>query len=303
MGSTALKILSGLRDIDLYATINKSKPQVENDNIKWVRVDLTTQEGCRKAVNGMDYVFMFAGLLGTQQRMRVNPSEAVINNTLIYSLMLETAWKAGVKKFFMLSSITGYPEKDEALKEEDFFGENPSENQFGLGWMYRYGEKLAEYYSLNIREKMSTYILRPTTIYGAYEGFDPEKAHFLPSLIKTVIEEKNYEVWGDGSEKRDMVYAEDVFRAFLHISRSKTGFKVYNIDSGNACSVKQIIEIIKEYSGKSEFDVRYDPLKMIKSKFKELDCSRLNRTGFRNSVSMKDGIKRLVDIFKESSAS
>ena len=53
--------------------------------------------------------------------------------------------------------------------------------------------------------------LRPTLVYGPHDDFDPASAHFVPSFIRRVVErEKPIEIWGDGSQTRNLIHAADV---------------------------------------------------------------------------------------------
>ena len=49
-------------------------------------------------------------------------------------------------------------------------------------------------------------VIRQSNIYGPYDDFDEENGHFFAATIDKVI---NYDneivVWGDGSEKKDLL--------------------------------------------------------------------------------------------------
>ena len=52
----------------------------------------------------------------------------------------------------------------------------------GIGWVYRYLEKLAQCYYLKRGLKIG--ILRTANIYGPYDRFDDYKSHVIPGIIK-----------------------------------------------------------------------------------------------------------------------
>ena len=56
------------------------------------------------------------------------------------------------------------------------------EMYLGVGWVYRYLEKLAQFYYLKRNLKIG--IIRTANIYGPFDRFDDYKSHVIPGLIK-----------------------------------------------------------------------------------------------------------------------
>ena len=89
---------------------------------------------------------------------------------------------------------------------------------------------------------------------------------FLSFLIKSIISEKNYSVFGyKGKQVRDNIHSSDVVSAFDHfITKPLKGGKVYNLGGGreNSCSILEAIKMIEQISGR-------------KSKYKILNKNRI----------------------------
>ena len=89
---------------------------------------------------------------------------------------------------------------------------------------------------------------------------------FLSFLIKSIINNKNYSVFGyKGKQVRDNIHSTDVVSAFDEfIKKPLRGGKVYNLGGGreNSCSILEAIKMIEEISGK-------------KSKYKILNKNRI----------------------------
>ena len=89
---------------------------------------------------------------------------------------------------------------------------------------------------------------------------------FLSFLIKSIINNKNYSVFGyKGKQVRDNIHSSDVVSAFDEfIKRPLRGGKVYNLGGGreNSCSILEAIKMIEQISGK-------------KSKYKILNKNRI----------------------------
>ena len=89
---------------------------------------------------------------------------------------------------------------------------------------------------------------------------------FLSFLIKSIINNKNYSVFGyKGKQVRDNIHSTDVVSAFDEfIKKPLRGGKVYNLGGGreNSCSILEAIKMIEQISGK-------------KSKYKILNKNRI----------------------------
>ena len=89
---------------------------------------------------------------------------------------------------------------------------------------------------------------------------------FLSFLVKSIINEKKYSVFGyKGKQVRDNIHSDDVVNAFdQFIKKPLKGGKVYNLGGGreNSCSILEAIKIIETISGK-------------KSKYKILNKNRI----------------------------
>ncbi len=77
---------------------------------------------------------------------------------------------------------------------------------------------------------------------------------FLSFLIKSIIEEKKYFVFGyKGKQVRDNIHSNDVVSAFDEfIKKPLRGGKVYNLGGGreNSCSILEAIKMIEKISGR-----------------------------------------------------
>jgi len=77
--------------------------QIKDQGIDYLKCDLTKKEECQNAVKNIDFVFMVAANTSGAAVMEKTPLVHVIPNIVMNSLMLEAAYKAGVKKFLFAS--------------------------------------------------------------------------------------------------------------------------------------------------------------------------------------------------------
>ena len=301
MGTVAMNILLNVSDVYIRAVRHSRLPMVYDEKIEWVEADLMNRSDCHAIVEGVDIVFMFAGVLATAPVIHRNPIAPLTENTVINVQMLEAAWSMGVKQFVWLGSATGYPDSDTPLREDDMFLGDPPDVYFSIGWMSRYVEVICRMYATKLNRVMSTIIIKPTTIYGEYEGFDFETCHMLPALVRRVSEHQNpLRVWGTGEVKRDLIHAEDVFRACLLAMTNKDNFAVYNAGFGKEYSIKEIIKMILREEGNPEINIEYDLTKPTTVNRRQLDFEKIRTLGFKPKIELQIGIRRLLKYYHET---
>ena len=149
---------------------------------------------------------------------------------------------------------------------------------------------------------MQTIIVRPGNLYGPYDKFDWEKSKFIPATIRKVIENKNgiIKVWGDGKDLKDFLYIDDFVDALVKIlNRKKIINKTFNIASGFAISIKDLIKYILQincnYSSKVIFNKRFP--KMIP--YRNINIEKIKKEiNFSPRVSLYEGLKRTITWYK-----
>ncbi len=134
------------------------------------------------------------------------------------------------------------------------------------------------------------------------ENHSGAKLHgFLSFLVKTIINEKKYSVFGyKGKQVRDNIHSLDVARAFNEfIKKPRVGGNVYNLGGGreNSCSILEAIKLIEEISEK-------------KSKYKILKQNRIgdhiwwisdnskfikHYPNWKISITLRKSLKQMID--------
>ena len=277
-GYHALKKLANKPGIFVTA-IHHSRPiGVLAPNIKTLQVDLRKPYSLDEVMVNTDYLLHFAGIVATAPLLDLDPIRP-LNDTLAITVnVLASAQRARVEKMVWLSSTTGYPELDRELIEDDMFTGNPPSSWYAIGWMNRYLETLCRAYVEHLGYKFNCHsmcitVLRPSLMYGENDNFSLEVGHFLPALIRRVVERHNpIEIWGDGKQTRDLIYAGDVVNAaFLALGR-QTGFDCFNISNGTNVTVNQVAQLIIEIDSFSDARIEH----------------RLDRPGSRTEIRISN---------------
>ena len=151
-------------------------------------------------------------------------------------------------------------------------------------------ENLCEVYADEFGTPSS--VLRLFNVYGIRQK--PE--FIIPYLVDCTRREETANIRNPDS-RRDFVYVEDVVEAFMMASiRAKEGFDVFNIGTGTAHSVRDVISLLGEISGQSvnwknvckNNDVQPDIRAGIHKASEEL--------GWRPSFDLEDGLRHVLEL-------
>jgi UDP-glucose 4-epimerase len=114
----------------------------------------------------------------------------------------------------------------------------------------------------------------------------------IPIFLNKIKNNESPVIFGDGSSVRDYIYIKDAIDATLAVVKKETKNSVYNIGIGRGTSLNELIQIIRDVTGK-EFAPEYlpDSGKYI-SKI-VLDIEKIkNDTGWFPTTDIREGIKK-----------
>lgn len=274
-------------------------PAGANPASEFLRVDLTDFANCIESCRGVDFVFNLLCVKGSPAVTTSRPASFLVPHLRFNTNLMEAARQCEVKGFLFTSSLAVYSPAA-IFREDDVWATFPSENDRFAGWAKRMGELQAEAYRLEYGwDDIS--VVRPANIYGPYDNFDLENAMVVPSLIKRAVDGENpLRVWGDGTQRRDFLYAKDAAAGLLAVAKSEERRPV-NIGSGTGISIAELVEVIVR-NLPAPLRVEWDTSKPSGDLERVLDVSRAGAIGFEPSVSLEDGIASTVEWYRQNSS-
>jgi len=203
------------------------------------KLDIRDYDSIRHLFNGVDYVIHLAAQARIQPSL-LNPSETIESNVIGTANVLRCAREAGVKRVVFSSSSSVYGNGPLPNKEGN---ELDPLNPYAVSKVV--GEDLCKMYnSLGLE----TIMLRYFNVYGPRQ---PDKGPYATVLGKFQSQiKKGYAVTvvGDGSQKRDFTYVEDVARANVEAAfkfqKPENLGKPYNVGTGHNYSMNEIAKML-----------------------------------------------------------
>lgn len=307
VGSHALRALAGRPGIEVRAAGHGRLPERLAANVSVHRLDLRVPGAAASILENVDFVLVFAGRVLSAPVLAADPIGPVLDHHRLVAAALEASFRARVRKTVWLSSTTGYADRDEVLDEEHMFVGEPPAVWDLIGWTTRHLEALARGLSRRAAERRDdggsrgTFVaLRPSLIYGANDDFAPASAHFLPALVRRVVERQNpIEVWGDGSERRDLVHADDVVAAAFAALRRVEGWDAFNVCAGHGHTVTEVLERILAIDGFGDARIEHVTGRPRTVRERRLSNRRAAALlGVSPSVDLETGLRRTIEWYR-----
>ncbi|MFA6537242.1 MAG: UDP-glucose 4-epimerase GalE [Patescibacteria group bacterium] len=272
--------------------------------VNFIKGDLLDKENIRNIFlnNEIKSVIHFAAYAYVGESMQ-NPGKYFENNLLAGINLLE-AMKSGNCQQIVFSSTCatyGLPKNLPITETEEQKPINP------YGESKLMFEKILEWYNqiYGIKSVRLRYFNAAGAGFGIGEEHNPE-THLIPLVLQTALGfRKNIAIFGDdyetkdGSCVRDYIHVIDLAEAhFLSLklmndNNFQTDF--FNLGTGKGVSVKEIITIVKEISGK-DFVVLTEPRRAGDPAELVADPSKANKIlGWQAKLDIRETIKNAWD--------
>jgi UDP-glucose 4-epimerase len=145
--------------------------------------------------------------------------------------------------------------------------------------------------------------LRLTNVYGPRQLIRHNRQGFIGWFIRLALEGREIEIYGDGSQMRDFVYADDVSDAFLRAGASDaTNGEAFNVGGTEAIAHRDLVQILLEEAGKGS--VTYVPWPDEKRRIDigsfYSDSTKFQKTtGWTPAVDLREGLRRTLAYYRE----
>ena len=144
--------------------------------------------------------------------------------------------------------------------------------------------------------------LRLTNVYGPRQLIKHNRQGFIGWFIRLAIEDREMQVFGDGSQMRDFVFVDDAADAFLRAGACDAcDGEVYNVGGLEPIAHRDLVTLLLDVAGTGS--VKYVPWPPDKKQIDigsfYSDSSKFTRvTGWRPRVALREGFQRTVEFYR-----
>ncbi len=254
-----------------------------------------------------DIIIHTAGRVGGIQANIADPAGFLVDNMDMGRNIVLAARDAGVPRMINLGSSCMFPRNAPNPLAEDMVlaGElEPTNEGYALAKIMT--ARLCDYVS-RMNERLSYKTLIPCNIFGRYDKFDPAVSHLVPAVIAKVHEAKaseadTVEIWGDGSARREFMYAGDLADLLWKaVSDFDALPQMMNAGVGEDHTINEYYDTVASVIGwRGEFT--HDLSKPAGMKQKLVSVEKQIAFGWRPKTSLAEGIEQTYAYFLASEA-
>lgn len=272
------------------------------DSYELVVGDIRNIEDCKKATQGVEYVFHEAAL-GSVPRSIKDPITTNAVNIGGFLNMLVASRDAGIKRFIFAASSSTYGDSETLPKVEDKIGKPLSPYA-----ITKYVDEL--YADIFARTYGTEYIgLRYFNVFGRRQDPHGAYAAVIPLFVKKFMKHETPNINGDGEYSRDFTYIDNVILMnYLAMTTENPDAvnQIYNTAFGERTTLNQLVTYLREFLGEKDAMIKgieptHGPNRVgdIPHSLASIEKAK-SLLGYEPKFCMKDGLKEAVEWYWEN---
>lgn len=289
-GFMGLNLVKNLSQCGARVIVGKHDSSSFKSDYKTVRINILNKEDL-SWLNNADYIFHLAGLSGIVESNQ-NPLTNLETNAVGLLNVLEYLRVHNTKAIVFYPSSQQVYGRASNLPIDEEQSKNP-QNIYGAHKL------LAENY-LRIYQELygiRSVVMRLPNPYGPNQN-GKKSYGIIAKFIQQAVSHEAITIFGDGQQKRDFVYIDDVTEAILKVmSNPRCYGKVYNIGSLEPLSITQVATRVVKIIGSGKIHFSPWPEAAMKADLGDIYLSgdKIYRdVGWRPTTTLEVGIKHSI---------
>jgi UDP-glucose 4-epimerase len=253
--ATAEALLSAGHSVTVYDSLVTGHRRAVPEGATFVEADLSDGHALTKTLTdqAFDAVMHFAAFIEAGESMK-EPGRFYHNNFTNSLTLMETAVRAGVRRFVLSSTAAVFQSSEEPLREDSPVGPT---NVYGHTKLMI--EQVLDWYRQihGLHFAALRYFNACGALPNRGEAHQPE-SHLIPLVLRVPLGKREAaQIYGtdyptpDGTCIRDYIHIADLVSAHLLAldGLSERDRLIYNLGSGNGYSVREVIETARQVTG------------------------------------------------------
>ncbi len=145
-------------------------------------------------------------------------------------------------------------------------------------------------------------ILRYFSVYGEKEEFKGKYANVLTQMIWSALKNEEFKIFGNGEQKRDLIYVKDVvnanIKAMEFLEQNVSKYEIFNVGFGKSYSFNEIAEMLKKFGLNLKIKYVENPIKnyVFETLANTEKSEKLLK--FKAKTELKEGIRKTINYYK-----
>ncbi|MFN6963084.1 MAG: SDR family oxidoreductase [Pyrinomonadaceae bacterium] len=284
-----------VRIIDNLVTgFEENLDEIKGD-FEFVRADINDPDAVGRALDGVEIVFHQAALPSVPRSV-ANPletHEACVNGTF---KLLVASRDRGVRRLIYAASSSAYGDQPTLPKVETMRPEPLSP--------YAAAKLVGEYYCqvFNRVYGLETFCLRYFNVFGPRQNPSSMYSGVISRFVDALYRGQRPIIYGDGEQSRDFTFIANVVDANIKAAQSSSGVgEVMNVANGERTSLNQLLEVLKQISGRADVTADYQPERVGDVKHSQADNRKaVELIGYEKLVGLEEGLRKTIDWWRSS---
>lgn len=144
--------------------------------------------------------------------------------------------------------------------------------------------------------------LRLTNCYGPRQLVQHNRQGFIGWFMRQIVLGEQIQLFGDGSQKRDFDYVDDVVDALLRAgAMDASDGEIFNLGGDEPISLKELVELMIEVAGGGSYRLVPFPEERKRIDIGDFyaDTAKVRRAlGWQPRVKLREGLARTIDFYR-----
>ena len=276
--------------LDDLSTGRRENLRPVRDRIRFIRGSVARFDACRRAMQGVDFVFHEAAVTSVPQSTR-RPLAAHDTNVTGTLNILLAAREAKVRRVVYAASTAAYGDPVELPHHEGLLPSPRSE--------YAATKLAGEAYCQAFwhTHGIETVALRYFNVFGPRQNLDSQYGAVIPLFIAAALRREAPVIFGDGTQTRDFTYVANVVDANLlacHAPAERVAGGVFNVGCGQATSIRELWQQIATLTDVA-LEPRHDLARAgdVRHSLAALTHAR-EQLGYVPATTLEDGLRHTI---------
>ena len=227
---------------------------IYQSNFHFFQVDISNFDDLINTMMAIDDAQMVYHLaaMGSVPRSIDTPLDSFKNNVVATRNLLDVCHAKSIDYLIFTSSSSVYGEQDSDLKSVDM-SPNPQSPYATYKMMC---EQLLDLYSMTYG--MYTCSFRLFNVYGPRQAIGSAYAAVVPNICESLILDKPFSLYGNGKQKRDFTYVDNVVEILWQCVDTPPRQSLYNIGCNRSVDIAQLMTWFEGIAEKV-LDVHHEP--------------------------------------------